>query len=93
MAPCALPGPQCSGDLLKHLPASTATLCPDLLTVTFNGTLWSEPANYTYNETTGLFTTVPGQITVPAATFTQDPDTGLWVTTPGVAVLTVTGTV
>ena len=63
------------------------------LTVTFNGTLWSEPANYTYNESTGLFTTVPGQITVPAATFTQDPDTGLWVTTPGVAVLTVVGTI
>lgn len=62
------------------------------LTVTFNGAPWAEPADYTYNESTGLFTTVPGRITVPAATFTQNTD-GSWVTTPGTAVLTVTGTV
>lgn len=46
------------------------------LTVTFNGTAWTAPTNYTYNETTGLFATAAGQITVPAATFTQDPETG-----------------
>lgn len=63
------------------------------LAVTFNGAAWSEPENYTYNETTGLFATVPGQITVPAATFEQDPATGAWITTPGVSVLTVTGTI
>ena len=51
------------------------------------------PANYTYNETTGEFSTVPGAITVPAATYSQDPTTGAWTTTPGVTTVTVTGTV
>lgn len=63
------------------------------LTVTFDGTTWTDPTNYTYDETTGLFATVPGQITVPAATYTQDPTTGAWITTPGVSTLVVTGTV
>ena len=63
------------------------------LVVTFNGTAWAETINYTYNETTGEFATVAGQITVPAATYVQDPTTGAWTITPGVSVLTVTGTV
>lgn len=62
------------------------------LTVTFNGTTWTEGVDYTYDESTGLFTTVPGQITVPAATYTQN-ESGVWVVTPGTATLTVTGTV
>ncbi|MBQ3096197.1 MAG: DUF11 domain-containing protein [Clostridia bacterium] len=61
------------------------------ITVAFNGTAFT--GNYTYDETTGLFTTTPGAITVPAATYTQDPTTGVWQITPGVATLTVTGTV
>lgn len=65
----------------------------DISSVTFNGTLWTAPANYTYDESSGLFTTVPGQITVPAATYTRDDTTGAWVVNPGVSVLTVTGTV
>ena len=48
---------------------------------------------YNYNEATGQFNTVPGQITVPAATYTQDPVTGVWSVMPGTVVLTVTGTV
>jgi len=63
------------------------------LTVLYNGEAWTSPADYTYNETTGVFTTVPGAITVPAATFAQDPVTGVWTVTPGVSVVTVTGTV
>lgn len=63
------------------------------ISVTYNGTIWTEPTNYTYNEATGLFSTVPGNITVPAATFTQDPVTGAWITEPGVATITVTGTI
>ena len=63
------------------------------LIVTYNGTSWSTPANYNYSEVTGVFTTVAGQITVPAATYTQDPTTGIWIIEPGVSVLTVTGTV
>ncbi len=65
----------------------------DITSVTFNVQAWASPANYTYNEATGEFATVPGQITVPAATFAQDPTTGVFVATPGVATLTVTGTV
>lgn len=73
----------------------TDTFNPALsaITVTYNGTVWSAPANYTYNETTGAFATVAGAITVPAATFVQDAVTGEWVTTPGTATLTVTGTI
>lgn len=62
------------------------------ISVTYNGTLWTEGVNYTYNSTTGEFATLPGQITVPAATYTQAAD-GTWAVTPGTAVLTVTGTV
>lgn len=63
------------------------------LTVTYNGAPLTEGEGYTYNEATGLFTTAPGQITVPAATFVQDPDTGVWTATPGEATLVVSGTV
>ena len=63
------------------------------ITVTYNGTTWSEPADYTYDETTGVFATVPGGITVPAATFTQNPVTGAFTVEPGVATVTVTGTI
>ena len=62
------------------------------ITVTYNGAPWTEGVNYTYDETSGLFTTLPGQITVPAATFAQGED-GTLVVTPGTAVITVTGTV
>jgi len=63
------------------------------LTVTFDGAAWTEGVNYTYDEATGIFATVAGQITVPAATYTQDPTTGNRITTPGVSVLTVSGTI
>lgn len=62
------------------------------ITVTYNGTAWAEGVNYTYNEITGEFATLAGQITVPAATYTRDR-TGALVVTPGVAVIRVTGTV
>lgn len=62
------------------------------ITVTQNCTVLPE-TSYTYNETTGVFSTVAGEITVPAATYTQNPVTGEYVITPGVTVVTVTGTV
>lgn len=62
------------------------------ITVTFNGSVWAEGVNYTYDESTGVFTTLPGQITVPAATYTQNED-GTWIVNPGTVILTVTGTV
>jgi len=63
------------------------------LTVTFNGSAWTEPVNYTYDESTGLFATVAGQVTVPAATYTQDETTGVWSVNPGVSTLVISGTV
>ena len=63
------------------------------LTVTYEGTAWTQGIQYNYNAGTGLFTTVPGQITVPAATYTQDPVTGAYTVTPGTVTLTVTGTI
>lgn len=63
------------------------------ITVALNGVAITEPAQYSYNEATGLFQTVPGVITVPAATYTQDPVTGQWNIVPGVTVLTVTGNI
>ena len=63
------------------------------LTVTFNGTVWTEGTEYTYDETTGIFATIPTNILVPAATFAQNPATGAWTVTPGVSTLTVVGTV
>lgn len=72
----------------------TDTFDPALsnLTVTFNGTVWTEGVEYTYDEATGLFTTVPGAVTVPAATYNQS-ESGAWVIVPGTSTLTVTGTV
>lgn len=75
--------------------AITDTFNPVLnpISVAFNGTAWNATGDYTYNNLTGAFATVPGRITVPAATYTQDPATGAWTVNPGVSTLTVTGTV
>ena len=75
--------------------AITDTFDPILtaLTVTFDGAAWTQGVQYNYNEATGLFATVPGQILVPAATYTQDPVTGAYTATPGIATLVVTGTI
>ena len=63
------------------------------LAVTFDGVSWTQGVQYNYAETTGLFTTVPGQLLVPAATYTQDPVSGEYSVTPGIATLVVTGTI
>ena len=63
------------------------------LSVTLNGVALTTPADYAYDEATGLFSTVASRITVPAATYTQNPLTGEWTITPGSATLRVTGTV
>lgn len=73
----------------------TDTFDPTLsaLSVTFDGTAWTQGTQYNYTETTGLFSTASGQILVPAATYTQDSTTGAYSVTPGVATLVVTGTI
>ncbi len=63
------------------------------LVVTYNGQPLAETTDYTYVDGTGVFTTVPGRILVPAATYAQNPATGAWTVVPGAATLTVTGTV
>ena len=72
----------------------TDTFDPALtdIVVNYEGNVWSAPENYTYNEATGEFATVPGNITVPAATFTTAPD-GTVTVTPSAVTLTVTGTI
>ena len=75
--------------------AITDTFDPILtaLAVTFDGAAWTQGVQYNYSEVTGLFTTVAGQILVPAATYTQDPVTGIYSANPGIATLVVTGTI
>lgn len=61
------------------------------LTASFNGTQWTEGTQYSYDESTGLFVSTAGSITVPAAQFTQDETTGVWTVQPGVSTLIITG--
>lgn len=63
------------------------------LAVDLDGAAWTIGVQYNYDESTGLFTTTPGAITVPAATYTQDPVTGAYSVTPGITTLTVVGTI
>ena len=60
------------------------------ITATLDGVALTAGTDYTYNETTGAFATVPGRITVPAATFTRNAD-GTFVPTPGTVTLIVSG--
>ena len=62
------------------------------ISVSFNGAAWTRAVQYSYDETTGAFATLPGQITVPAASYTQNAD-GTWTIEPGTATLTVSGTI
>ena len=62
------------------------------ISVTLNGTPLSEGTGYTYDEASGAFATVAGQITVPAASYVQNAD-GSWTVIPGTATLVVSGTV
>lgn len=63
------------------------------LTATFNGTPWVQGTNYNYDNTTGEFVTLNGQIEVPAAQFTQDLQTGAWSVQPGVSTLVIKGNI
>lgn len=63
------------------------------ITASFNDTAWSAGVNYTYDQTTGIFTSNAGQITVPAAVYSQDPATGEWAVQPGTSTLVISGTI
>ena len=58
--------------------------------VSFNGVTWVSGVNYSYDETSGSFATLPGQITVPAASYTRNAD-GSVLTVPGTALLEIKG--
>ncbi|MDO4522343.1 MAG: hypothetical protein Q4B57_04245 [Eubacteriales bacterium] len=60
------------------------------INVTLDGKAFSA---YTYNEQTGLFTTTPGSITVPAASYMTDQTSGVCSIAPGYTTLVVSGTV
>ena len=60
------------------------------VSVSMNGEAWTADSNYSYDELSGAFATLPGQITVPAASFAQNPD-GTRSVTPGVAKLVIKG--
>lgn len=63
----------------------------DQITVTLNGDMLTATTDYSYDGTSGLFSTAPGRITVPAASYTQGSD-GRWTLTPGTATLVISGT-
>ena len=73
----------------------TDTFNPRLfnITVTADGVVWTEGIQYTYNESTGVFTTLPGALPVEGATYTRDEESGAWAVSPGTVTLTVSGTV
>lgn len=60
--------------------------------VTFNGAPIQEGTGYSYCMAEGIFTSAPGQITVPSAEYSQDPDTGVWSVRPGTSTLVISGT-
>ncbi len=62
------------------------------LTAALDGTPLTLSTDYAYSETTGVFATTAGAISVPAASYAQNAD-GTWGISPGETVLTVTGTV
>ena len=76
-------------------PVLSDTFAPPLtgVTVTYNGTPWTEGQQYAYSETTGVFTTSDGALTVPAATFSRDETTGAVTVTPGQSVIVITGVI
>lgn len=60
------------------------------LTAELDGAALALGEDYTYNEASGEFVTLPGALSVPAAVFTENPD-GSVATEPGRATLTIRG--
>ena len=63
------------------------------LAVKFKGPQWAFTTDYTYEGTTGVFSSVAGNITVPAATYTQNATTGVWSVTPGTSTIVISGNI
>lgn len=63
------------------------------ISVGYSGAQIEKTVDHSYDETSGVFSTVPGAVTVPAATFTQNPVSGEWSCEPGSVTLTVSGNI
>ena len=63
------------------------------ISATFNGAPWTAGTDYTYDSSTGLFTTSTNKVTVEAAVYTQDPTSGEITITPGTSTLIISGTI
>lgn len=63
------------------------------LTAECNGSPWRAGTNYSYSSDSGVFSSLSGQITVPAAQFIQDSVTGEWSVQPGISTLTIKGNI
>ncbi|MBQ1389369.1 MAG: hypothetical protein IIY78_07050 [Clostridia bacterium] len=61
------------------------------ISVTFNDVQWTAGIDYTYDTTTGLFTSAPNKVTVAAAEYVQDPVTGSIEVIPGTSTLIISG--
>ena len=61
------------------------------LQVSLDGAAWAAGAQYSYNESNGVFLSTAGAITVPAAGYTQNED-GTWALNPGKVTLVISGT-
>ena len=61
------------------------------LQVSLDGVAWAAGTQYSYDESTGVFASSAGAITVPAAGYTQNED-GTWALNPGKVTLVISGT-
>lgn len=61
------------------------------LQVSLDGAAWAAGAQYSYNESTGVFLSTAGAMPVPAAGYTQNED-GTWALNPGRVMLVISGT-
>ena len=60
------------------------------LQVSLDGAAWAAGTQYSYDESTGVFSSTAGAITVPAAAYTQNED-GTWAAAPGKVTLVISG--
>lgn len=63
------------------------------ITVSGNGSIWTEGTQYEYDPTTSIMTIPKGSFTLTPATSVQNPATGEWILTPSSFEIAITGTV
>ena len=63
------------------------------ITASYNDTVWIQGTDFTYDQTTGMFVTLPNKVTVPQAEYSQDEESGIVTVTPGTSTLIIMGTI